>query len=66
MGIYPGPTMVLEPADAVGIDWFVALLDRIFGEDVLAVFPDKGLVVHFYFGFGAFQIYIKKRIVHQN
>ena len=49
--------MVLEPADAVGVDRFVALLDGIFVEDVTAVFPDKSLEVHFSI---AFQIYIKK------
>ena len=52
LGVCPGLTMVFEPADAVGIDWFVALRDRILGKQVIAVFPDKGLVVHFFFGFG--------------
>ena len=42
MGICPGLTMVLEPAESVGIDWLVASLDGIFGGDVIR------FVVHFF------------------
>ena len=35
--ICPGLTMVLEPAESVGIDWLVASLDGIFGGDVIDV-----------------------------
>ena len=40
--ICPGLTMVLEPAESVGIDWLVASLDGIFGGDVIR------FVVHFF------------------
>ena len=42
LGICPGLTIVLEPAESVEIDWLVASLDGIFGGDVIR------FVVHFF------------------
>ena len=57
LGICPGLTIVLEPADGVGIHWLVASLGGIFGVDVIR------FVVLFFFRFWWLQC-IANHVLH--